>query len=178
MALLVASLLGCNASTTFNLPGYLHSQGPLNPKALSAYATNGPYGGRIYTIVRTDRFLFVATANGIYRSADQAASWTYLGEGPSFVIKLVVINSTLFARTTFGMFRSDDGVTWREVSSVGTAHENARYPVISIFAFAGVLIGSSQFNDFYVYDQSKDAWRLVAFGHTTIQGGPTFCIVQ
>jgi hypothetical protein len=83
--------------------------------------TNGPYGGRLYSILVNGSDVWAgAYGAGVFRSTNNGASWTAVNSGlTSFSLRVIMVNgSSLFAGTDGGAFRStNNGGTWTQVNS-------------------------------------------------------------
>jgi len=77
--------------------------------------TNGPFGGNVTSLVTDGSYLYASTGTGVYRSADNAASWLPANRGLTDVAVsgLFTHAQSLYARTNKGVFFSQDhGGNW------------------------------------------------------------------
>ena len=83
--------------------------------------TNGPYGGRVNSIVVIGDNIFAGTSGGgVFRSTDNGTSWTAVNSGlpitsdyPFIVSDFTASGDNIFAATEKGVFRStDNGTSW------------------------------------------------------------------
>jgi len=92
-----------------------------------------PSTGWLYSITSRGSALFAGTADGIYRSTDDGATWSRLplnGNEQIGVLDSDELGGAMFAGTIGrGVHRSDDdGATWVRLNDVGTRGD----PVISV----------------------------------------------
>jgi ligand-binding sensor domain-containing protein len=97
--------------------------------------TNGPYGGFINCLAVVDTNLFAGTyGGGVFRSADNGATWTAAGTGLTnpCVLSLCTNGPNLFAGTDgAGAFRStDNGSSWAEINA-GLTNASVRALAVS-----------------------------------------------
>jgi photosystem II stability/assembly factor-like uncharacterized protein len=101
--------------------------------------TNGPNGRLVYCFAQDGSKLFAGTADAIYFSTDDAATWTAIGKYMPFVYAMVVSGTHIFAGNPAGVFHSTDyGVNWNQAFP--------KLPAASYNAFAvsgsNVFVGS------------------------------------
>lgn len=83
-------------------------------------ATGGPIGGQIFSLLEAGGVLYAgAFGGGVYRSINGGDNWTAASGGMGNVTPyaLAVIDTTLFAGTNGGVYRSSDGVNWTAVNN-------------------------------------------------------------
>ncbi|HMZ22418.1 MAG TPA: hypothetical protein PLD20_31095, partial [Blastocatellia bacterium] len=83
-------------------------------------ATGGPTGGQIFSLLEAGGVLYAGAFNGgVYRSINGGDNWTPAGGGMGNVTPyaLAVIDTTLFAGTNGGVYRSSDGINWVAVNN-------------------------------------------------------------
>ena len=83
-------------------------------------ATGGPTGGQIFSLLEAGGVLYAgAFGGGVYRSINGGDNWTAASGGMGNVTPytLAVIDTTLFAGTNGGVYRSSDGVNWTAVNN-------------------------------------------------------------
>jgi photosystem II stability/assembly factor-like uncharacterized protein len=92
--------------------------------------TDGPEGGNVFCLTSIDTMLFVGTDNGVFRSADNGASWNPTTLDYRIVVSLAkMVNGdsgmNLFAGTVLGgvFLSSDNGNSWSDVNS-GLGYKN------------------------------------------------------
>ncbi|MCX6303704.1 MAG: hypothetical protein NT040_01930, partial [Bacteroidetes bacterium] len=93
--------------------------------------TNGPFGGGISCLAKSNTYLFAGAGgggiygNGAYRSANNGASWTPIN-GLSTLNAFVVSGSYLVAASGGSIYRSgNNGDTWSQCNYAGTSVPNA-----------------------------------------------------
>ncbi|MAF12856.1 hypothetical protein CMK11_20595 [Candidatus Poribacteria bacterium] len=77
-------------------------------------------------LLSTGSTLFVGLQQGVYRSEDNAASWTATSLTTGNVLDLAQSDGTLFAATETGLYRSADGDVWEE-SLAGSTYRVAEF---------------------------------------------------
>jgi hypothetical protein len=94
------------------------------------WVQTGPEGGEAKCLTSIDTMLFVGTENGVYRSADNGASWILTGKKEGLILSLAKIpigdsGMNLFAGTPGeGVFLSTDkGNSWSDVN-FGLGNQN------------------------------------------------------
>lgn len=86
-------------------------------------STHGPVGGHVFDFQKNDFYLYAATLNGLYRSADDGHTWSQLNidSTGTYEARRVGVNDNtivVFGREQtelleYGLFKSDDnGDTW------------------------------------------------------------------
>jgi photosystem II stability/assembly factor-like uncharacterized protein len=86
-----------------------------------SHSVNGlpPYTNHyreIKSICKAGTYIFVGTGGGLYRSADNGASWVQVNKG--YAKSLCAIGTKIFAGTDFGMISSiDNGINWVTVET-------------------------------------------------------------
>ena len=99
-----------------------------------------PIIGTIKAFAVIGSTVYVATyGSGVYRSIDDGVSWTLFNTGLTnmTVWALAVSGTTLFAGTTFGVFRSTGGA-WSPVQGGPSAVDVASLATTNAHLFAGV----------------------------------------
>jgi photosystem II stability/assembly factor-like uncharacterized protein len=86
-------------------------------------------------------------AAGIYRSTDQGVSWKRVTDG--YTISSIAVNdSTWFAGTSNGAFRSDDdGVTWTLIDFVPELYRTSIVAVHGVTVYAASVTGTYRSDD-------------------------------
>jgi len=132
---------------------------------------NGPYVGTVKCIaVSALGDIFAGTnGGGVFRSTDNAATWTAANNGLSnAVVQCLAISASggyLFAGTQGGVFRSaDKGVTWTTVSTGLSA--SAKLDVRGIVESPDGLGGSAlfigtQYNGVYKSSNNGASWTVI-----------------
>jgi ligand-binding sensor domain-containing protein len=127
---------------------------------------NGPYGGRVSSLLVSGADIFAGDGSGIYRSADSGFHWSPASSGlASFAVRaLAARGPSLFAGTAGGIYRStNNGGTW---SAVNTGLDSLN---VSSLAVSGSSIFAGTFNG-GVYRSTNDGgnWSPVNSGLTDI----------
>jgi photosystem II stability/assembly factor-like uncharacterized protein len=124
---------------------------------------DGPYGGVINCVATNSRGdVFAGTGGGVYRSADNGATWTQTGLTNS-VVNALGINSAgdVFAATYDGIFRStDNGSIWTAVNTGLT------YQAIVSLAIAsnGHILGGTNGQSVYRSTDNGGTWAEIYRG--------------
>ncbi len=73
----------------------------------------GPYGGRITSSIVADTLVYIGTMdNGIYVRPFHSTQWSHFGLSGLSITSLLNYNSRLFAATSQGVYRTNDGKNW------------------------------------------------------------------
>jgi len=122
--------------------------------------------------------IYAATTNGLYKSTNGAASWTYSsGLGNRKIEALAVRSGTLIAGEVFGGIWTspDDGATWTGPHNTGISSPN---PTISALVFDAVNANVVYAGDIYsgVYRSSDRGLTWSPFPDSTMSGLATRAI--
>ena len=116
--------------------------------------SNRPSGGAVGLVIM-DGVLYLAQTYTVYRSTDAGKTWVAVGNAMEAEIRtLRVIQDTLLATTTTGVYRLDNGKTWITVGD-GLAGEIHILSVVQDTLFAATTA------DFYRLD--VDSWHPLQF---------------
>ena len=120
--------------------------------------SNRPSGEAV-GLVTMDGVLYLAQTYTVYRSTDAGKTWIPVGDDLEEEIRtLHVIQDTLFATTTTGVYRLDNGKTWMAVGD-GLAGEIRTLRVVqgTLFATAGPATSIG------LYRFDVDSWQRLRF---------------
>lgn len=134
----------------------------------SAASTGLPPNANVQSVVSSGDTLFAGLfGDGVYRSTDQGASWSAFNTGLSntFVNKLFVSGSTIYAGTDAGVFRSTVGSTgWTAVNAgLGALR------VVSFTANAGVIYTGTDGGGVFRLNSDGESWTQINNGLTNLQ---------
>lgn len=93
----------------------------------AAWSANGPDGGIVHAATGGGGNLYIGTNDGVYRSSDDGANWSRLGDLPrGYYIGAVAVDpsnpSTLYATGGIALYRSTDGgAHWIETAEPAQA---------------------------------------------------------
>lgn len=104
--------------------------------------TNGPFGGKVYSMAEAGNNLFAGTYGGVvFRSTDSGDSWIPVNNGltGNMVISFAESGDYLFAGTNASVFRSsDNGDSWINVNNGLTNIRDVKLAVSNGSLFVGV----------------------------------------
>lgn len=118
-----------------------------------------PVNGRVpgvFTIASNDSGLYIACGRSLYRSKDDAATWSKLAEGGTNIYQLALDGSNIYGGTFGGgLVRStDDGATWSVVAGGWTTNNIAGLAVIG----DNIYVGASAYGQLYVSTDHGATW--------------------
>lgn len=111
---------------------------------------NGPYGGRITSIIVADTLVYVGTMdNGIYVRHIQSPRWSHFGLSGLSITALLNHQQKLFAATSQGLYSNNDGKNWMQnglqtmtIHSI-VANDTTLYAATNIGLYATTNNGST-----------------------------------
>ena len=114
---------------------------------------DGPYGGRIGSLLKKDSTFFITTGSGVLKSSNYGDSWETINTGlnnDSMKISTIIFkNDTLYVAGGFpGIYMSTNfGVSWNNVSSVFIIITKLKTNGNTIFSIGNTVTGIKYSND-------------------------------
>ena len=125
-------------------------------------ASNGLYGGHVYSMVSINENIFAGTNGSVFMSKDNAVSWTSVNAGLSgnFVNSLIAEGNNLFVATNGGgtYYSSDNGTTW---TSINFATNNS---MIRLAAIGTTVYAFSNIGALYSIPNGSNTGTLISTG--------------